>query len=61
MTDIPTQLSISGVRSDPASVAVEPSAPCAKSGTNEIAPNIATPARKPAVDGDRDHAVAETA
>ena len=44
----PTQLNISGVSSDPASVAVAPSAPCAKSGTNEMAPNIATPARNPA-------------
>jgi hypothetical protein len=48
MIDIPTQLSNSGVKSDPASVAVAPSAPCAKSGTKEIAPNIPTPARNPA-------------
>jgi hypothetical protein len=48
MTDIITQLSISGVKSEPASVAVEPSAPCANSGMNVIAPNIETPARKPA-------------
>jgi hypothetical protein len=45
----PTQLSMSGVSKDPAAVAVIPKAPCANSGTNDIAPNIATPAKNPAI------------
>ena len=36
-----------GVRTKPAIVAEEPATCCRKSGTNEIAPNIAIPAKKP--------------
>jgi hypothetical protein len=48
MTDIVTQLSISGVNSEPAFVAVIPNDPCANKGMNEIPPNIAMPPKNPA-------------
>ena len=46
-TDIVTHPRRSGVSAEPASVAERPSAVCTNSGTNDSAPNIAMPVRKP--------------
>src|SRR4029453_11754370 len=42
-----TQPSTKGISTTPAAVAVMPLTDCRNSGTNEIAPNMAIPARKP--------------
>jgi hypothetical protein len=47
VTDIATQPSVNGISTIPAAVADMPLTSCRKSGTNEIAPNIAMPARNP--------------